>query len=169
MTFQLRTLLLKGTAVVALASLTTSCTDPAAAGLAGSVMQTVSGTVGYHGGGSEAAHAIRTAGDLIVAYSIHQSYRISREQEEIARVRAAQAVRSPEVRRSKAKYVAVPVPKKNAPARGPKEDLVVVDKTTGKPVDGKVYETTSTSQLNRGSVGNLGGHEAVVYSGMQGV
>lgn len=168
MNLQLKPLLLNGAAALALTSLLSSCTDPAAAGFAGSVMQTVGGTVGYHGG-HDAAHALQAAGQIVVAYSIYESYRITREQEEIARVRAAQAVRSPEVKRSKAKYVAVPVPKKKPTPKGPKEDLVVVDKTTGKPVDGKVYETTKTSQLSSGSVGNLGGHEAVVYGGMQGV
>ncbi|HWL52177.1 MAG TPA: hypothetical protein VNQ90_07070 [Chthoniobacteraceae bacterium] len=169
MNFQLTPLLFKGMAALALTSLLTSCNDPAATGLAGSVMQTVGSSVGYHGGGRDAAHALHAAGQIVVAYSIYQSYRITREQEEIARARAAQAVRSPEVKRSKAKYVAVPVPKKKPTRKGPKEDLVVVDKETGEPVDQKVYETTSTSQLSSGSVGNLGGHEAVVYSGMQGV
>ncbi len=168
MNLQLKPLLLKGTAALALTTLLTACGDPATTGLAGSVMQTIGGSVGYHGG-HEAAHALHTAGRLAVAFSIYQSYRITREQEEIARARAAKAVRSPQVKRSKAQYVAVPVPKKKPTRKGPKEDLVVVDKATGKPVDGKVYETTKTSQLNNGSVADLGGHEAVVYSGMQGV
>lgn len=169
MNFHLKLALLKGTAALALASLLTSCENPGSTALAGSIMQTVGGSVGYHHGSTEAGHALRAAGEIVVAYSIHQSYRISKEQDEIARARAAQAVRAPAVKRSKAKYVAVPVPKKNPTRTGPKEDLVVVDKSTGKPVDGKVYETTERSQLSTGRVGDLGGHEAVVYSGMQGV
>ena len=105
----------------------------------------------------------------LAGFALSKAYQASQSQRALAEERGRRAVQSDTVRNSKAKYVAVPVPKAKGSSGGASSDLMVVNKSTGEPVDNKVYEVSSSSQLANGKVANIGGHQAVVYSRMQGV
>lgn len=110
-----------------------------------------------------AGNAISGIGAAIVLYGAYQA---SQEQYRFAEANARYAIRY--ANRSRYRYVAVRVPKKNRVAGRPKSDLMLVDKNTGKVVGNRVYETKNAAQVKGGTVANIGGHEALVYGGSGG-
>lgn len=109
-----------------------------------------------------------TIGGLVggaAGYVISQSYQASQEQKMIAEQEGERAYNDAKVRKSKARYVAVPVKKK----QGKGQDLMVYDTKTKKLDSDKAYVPDSDTSCNKGDEVTVGGKRAVVAKAFQGV
>lgn len=131
-----------------------SCADPAVTSLIGAGAGAV---IGNQIGGSRGA----VIGGLVGAGIGYAIGKANAEQKRLAEQRAAVALNKPKVRQqvktSKAKYVAVPVPKAKD-QQGPSTQLMKVNAQTGKPT-GDIYAPPSS--VKDGQEVKLGGDTAV--------
>lgn len=108
--------------------------------------------------------------DRVSATRMTTVYRASAYQKRVAKKRYAEqrekTVRT--ARKKGARYVAVPVPKntKRKSSKGTR-DVMVLKADTGEPVNDNVYEVKA-SPMND-SVISVGGHDALLFSGYQGI
>ncbi len=98
-------------------------------------------------------------------YVISQNYQASQEQKMIAEQEGERAYNDAKVRKSKARYVAVPVKKK----QGKGQDLMVYDTKTKKLDSDKAYVPDSDTSCKKGDEVTVGGKRAVVAKAFQGV
>ena len=136
-------------------------------GAAAGIGAGIGGLIGNEIGGTRGA-LIGAAGGALAGYAFAESYKASQAQQREAEQRAAYYASKPassnKIKRSKAKYVAVPVKSKKSKGN----DVVLVNKETGK-AESEAYVPKTGESFDSGEVVTVGGKEAVVGSSFQGI
>ena len=101
----------------------------------------------------------------VAGYVISKHYQADQEQKRIAEEEGRRAAEDAKIRNSKARYVAVPVRKK----QGKGQDVMVYDTQTKKLDSDKAYVPTSDTSCKKGDEVTVGGKRAVVARAFQGV
>lgn len=101
----------------------------------------------------------------VAGYVISKHYQADQEQKRIAEQEGQRAAQDARIRKSKSRYVAVPVRKK----QGKGQDVMVYDTQTKQLESDNAYVPDSNTSCQKGDEITVGGKRAVVAKAFQGV